>query len=79
MSLCWVTHRKEAVEERYVGSAFWRNEDGSWICIDPITIEHPQGRVQVAPGATFRPGIPYMGVDLALWLDEQIKKVTPPA
>ena len=58
--------------ERDVRNAFWRNEDGSWICIDPITIEHPQGRVQVSPGTTIRPGVPFMGVDLARWLDEQL-------
>ena len=51
--------------------AFWRNDDGSWICIDPITIEHPKGRVQVSPGTTIKPGVPFMGVDLATWLDEQ--------
>jgi hypothetical protein len=38
--------------ERNVREAFWRNEDGSWICIDPITIEHPKGRMQVSPGTT---------------------------
>ena len=62
-----------AMQQRDVKDAFWRNEDGSWICIDPITLEHPAGRLQVAPGTTLFPGIPYMGVDLAHWLDEQIR------
>jgi hypothetical protein len=61
------------MDERDVRNAFWRNDDGSWICIDPITIEHPKGRVQVAPGTTLLPGIPYMGIDLAAWLEEQGK------
>jgi hypothetical protein len=56
-----------------VRDAFWRNEDGSWICIDPITIEHPNGRMQVSPGTTLRRGVPYMGIDLAKWLDEALK------
>jgi hypothetical protein len=64
--------------ERDVRNAFWRNEDGSWICIDPITIEHPHGRVQVSPGTTIRPGVPFMGVDLARWLDEQLNQFSPP-
>jgi hypothetical protein len=59
------------MDERDVRNAFWRNEDGSWICIDPITIEHPKGRVQVAPGTTLMPGTPYMGIDLAAWLEQQ--------
>lgn len=61
------------MDERDVRRAFWRNEDGSWICIDPVTIEHPNGRVQVAPGTTLLPGMLYMGIDLARWLDENVK------
>lgn len=57
------------MKEHDVRHAFWRNEDGSWICIDPVTIEHPKGRVQVAPGTTLMPGVSYMGIDLAEWLD----------
>jgi hypothetical protein len=52
-------------------NAFWRNEDGSWICIDPVTIDHPQGRIQLAPGTLLEPGKIFMGVDIAAWLDEQ--------
>ena len=75
MSLWWRWLRGEPMTEHDVRDAFWRNEDGSWICIDPITIEHPKGRVQVSPGTTIRPGVPFMGVDLARWLDEQL--ITP--
>lgn len=63
---------------RDVRDAFWRNDDGSWICIDPITIEHPAGRVQVSPGTTLRPGVPFMGVDLTTWLDEQLNNPRRP-
>jgi hypothetical protein len=66
------------MEGHDVSSAFWRNQDGSWICIDPVTIEHPQGRLQVSPGTMLMPGILYMGIDLAIWLDEQIKKLASP-
>lgn len=64
--------------ERNVRDAFWRNEDGSWICIDPVTLDHPTGRVQVAPGTTLHPGMLYMGIDLATWLDEHIDKLKAP-
>ena len=63
------------MDERELRHAFWRTEDGSWICIDPVTIEHPQGRVQVAPGTTLRPGIRYTGIDLAAWLNAQTRKL----
>jgi hypothetical protein len=53
-------------------NAFWRNEDGSWICIDPVTIDHPQGTIQLAPGALLVPGTSFMGVDVAAWLDQQL-------
>jgi hypothetical protein len=61
---------------RDVRDAFWRNDDGSWICIDPVTIEHPQGRIQIASGTTLIPGRRFMGVDLAAWLDEQTGRST---
>jgi hypothetical protein len=66
------------MEGHDVSSAFYRNEDGSWICIDPVTIEHPKGRVQIASGTTLIPGILYMGIDLANWLDEEIRKLAAP-
>lgn len=61
-----------------VRDAFWRNEDGSWICIDPVTIDHPQGRMQVSPGTTLTPGMLFMGIDLAAWLEEELRKLLPP-
>jgi hypothetical protein len=67
------------VEGHDLRSVFWRNEDGSWICIDSVTLDHPKGRVQVAPGTTLTPGILYMGIDFALWLDEQIRKLSSPS
>jgi hypothetical protein len=53
---------------------FTRDADGAWTCIAPCTLEHPKGRIQVAPGARFTPGTIFMGVDLARWLDEQRPK-----
>jgi hypothetical protein len=61
-----------------VTSSFWRNADGSWICTEPVTLNHPHGRMQVTPGTTFRRGESFMGVDLALWLDDQANKDQPP-
>lgn len=59
--------------------AFRRNPDGSWTCIAPATIEHPKGRIQVSPGTTLRRGTPFMGVDLAAWLEEHAKDFLDPS
>jgi hypothetical protein len=61
-----------------VTGSFWRNADGSWICTEPVTLDHPHGRMQVTAGTTFRRGEVFMGVDLALWLDDQANKDQPP-
>jgi hypothetical protein len=54
-------------------NSFRRNELGMWTCVAPITIDHPNGRIQVTPGSTFSPGTVFMGVDLAGWLDSQTR------
>lgn len=54
-----------------LGSAFQRNADGSWTCVQPITFDGPNGRIQVSEGTTCRHGMLFMGVELAKWLDEQ--------
>ena len=54
-----------------VRQAFSRNADGSWLCVTPVTIEHPQGRMQVSAGTTVKRGEVFMGIDLAAWLEEQ--------
>ena len=53
-----------------VFKAFNRLADGSWACIAPITLEHPQGRIQITAGTTFARGAIFMGVDVAAWLEE---------
>jgi len=52
--------------------SFRREKDGIWVCLEPVTIFHPNGRLEIAPGQSLRKGTFYMGVDLAAWLDEQL-------
>jgi hypothetical protein len=61
-----------------VTGSFWRNADGSWVCTEPVTLYHAYGRMQVAPGSAFKPGECFMGVDLAVWLDDQADRGQPP-
>ena len=60
-----------------LSEAFRHNEDGSWSCIAPVTLEHPNGRIQVTPGTTFTHGNRFMGIDLAAWLDDAIAGYAP--
>ena len=46
-----------------------RNSDGSWTSVQATTIDGPEGEVQIAPIMTFFPGEPYVGVDIAAWLE----------
>jgi hypothetical protein len=57
---------------------FRRKSDGSWTCLAPATIEHPQGQIQVTPDSRFMPGTVFLGVDLAAYLDELNRPVLPP-
>ena len=59
-------------------SAFKRNADGSWSCIQDVTLNGPNGRIQVLAGATFARGTMFMGVDLARFLDHHAPS-DPPA
>lgn len=55
-----------------LGKAFRRNADGSWTCVQAATFDGPNGRMQVPEGATYSPGMLFMGVELAKWLDQQL-------
>jgi hypothetical protein len=35
--------------------AFRRNVDGSWICLEPATIQGPGARIEAAPGDIYPP------------------------
>ena len=55
--------------------AFVRNPDGSWTCVEPATLIHPAGRIQVTEGSCFYPGTSFMGVDVARWLEQHRAQV----
>ena len=59
--------------------AFRRTEDGSWVCVEPATLQGPGSRMQASPGDTYAPGsdpgrvlLYFMGHDvLAVFAVEQ--------
>ena len=50
---------------------FRREGAGVWVCVEPATLELPQGRVQAAAGTRFIIGTKFMNVDLARLLDDE--------
>ena len=51
--------------------AFVRNADGSWFCRAPAEfVAHSGVRMSVTPGATYRRGRPFNGMEIARWLDD---------
>jgi hypothetical protein len=50
---------------------FRREGAGSWLCVEPATLDLPQGRIQVVPGTRVTIGAKFMNVDLARLLDEE--------
>jgi hypothetical protein len=57
---------------------FVRGLFGSWLCIEAVDLELPEGLVQIAPGTRLTRGTAFMGVDLVRLLDEQWEKDRQP-
>ena len=53
---------------------FARDGDGAWLCVEPVELNLPSGRIQVTAGTRFTRGTDFMGVDLARLLDEAHEK-----
>ena len=53
---------------------FRREGLGAWTCVTATDLDLPSGRIQIAPLTRFTRGTKFMGVDIALLLDEQYEK-----
>lgn len=58
--------------KKRITDAFRREADGSWICVEAATFDHPSGRIQFTPGAVFGPEDVFMGLKVAKWLDSLV-------
>lgn len=54
---------------------FRRETGGIWVCVEPATLDLPQGRIQVPEGQRFTIGMKFMNVELARLLDEAYSRV----
>jgi hypothetical protein len=58
--------------KKRVTDAFRRDADGTWTCIEAISVDHPDhpsGPLQFSLGAKFHAEDVFMGVKVAKWLD----------
>jgi hypothetical protein len=53
---------------------FRREGAGIWVCVEPATVDLPEGRIQAAPGSLFVRGTKFMNVDVARMLDEEYSR-----
>ena len=52
---------------------FQHNPDGSWTPLTAMTINAPNGQIEIGPGVSLTAGLPIMGIDLAATLDQNCK------
>ena len=63
-----------AVKETAPAEAFKKDADGKWECVMACAIDIENKEIVFTEGMTFSKGSPFMGVDVAKWLDEHAKK-----
>ena len=62
---------KEAIgEEVSISDAVEKDSEGNWHCIKAISVEMENRMIILSAGTTFTKGVPFMGIDVAKWLDE---------
>ncbi|UCC15900.1 MAG: hypothetical protein JSU58_05865 [Dehalococcoidales bacterium] len=65
---------QEAIEHKLnLAEAFKRDEDGNWICRQACSLTIDRKELRFNEGLTFAKGTPYMGVDIADWLEENVE------
>jgi hypothetical protein len=55
-------------------NAHFLRYNGGWLCIRKIDLDGPHGRIHLSQGDVFMPGVAFMGLDIAKWLNAEIAK-----
>lgn len=62
---------KEAIgEEVSISDAVEKDSEGNWHCLKAISIEMENRMIVLSVGMIFSKGVPFMGIDVAKWLDK---------
>ncbi len=60
-------------EEKSPLDSFKKDEEGNWLCLEACSIDIKDKEVVFTEGQSFSKGTPFMGIDVAEWLDERSK------
>ena len=64
---------QEAIEHKInLGESFTRDDDGNWVCVQACSLTIDQKEMRFNEGLTFAKGTPFMGVDVADWLEKNV-------
>ena len=61
-------------KEKAPDEAFKKDDKGNWRCVEACALDMENKEIVFTQGMTFVKGSPFMGVDVAKWLDEHAKK-----
>jgi len=57
-------------EEKFPVDAFRKEASGDWRCVQACSIDIENKEIVFTEGMSFSQGVPFMGVDVAKWLDD---------
>jgi hypothetical protein len=57
-----------------IEKAFEKDEEGTWTCVEACSLNINQKELVLGKGLTFSKGVPYMGVDVAEWLENNLRQ-----
>jgi len=63
-----------AGQERAPEETFRKDANGNWRCYEACALDMENKEIVFTEGMTFVKGSPFMGVDVAKWLDEHAKQ-----
>ena len=58
----------------HAASSRGRDSRRIWVCVEPATLDLPQGRVQIVEGTRLIVGTMFMNVDVARLLDQEYSR-----
>jgi hypothetical protein len=61
-------------KEKPLEETFHKDPNGDWHCVQACAIDMEDKEIVFAEGMSFAKGAPFMGVDVAKWLDEHAKR-----
>jgi len=63
-----------ASEEKSPAESFRKDAGGNWRCVEACAVDMENRQIVFTDGMTFTRGAPFMGVDVAKWLDEHTQR-----